>query len=90
MSIRNLQHRALAKQVALFSEQVLIVAAERFGNKLEGDDASAGNKVMALEKTSTIDMTPDLAAALKSLWSTTAIQAAYRRRNEFQLNDSAR
>jgi hypothetical protein len=69
---------------------VLIVAAEKLGNKLEGECSSCAAKIIALEKTSTIELSPDLAAALKTLWSSPAIQSTYRRRNEFQLNDSAR
>lgn len=47
-------------------------------------------RVLALERNSVIDMTDELADDIRTLWAAESIQAAYKRRNEFQLNDSAK
>lgn len=46
--------------------------------------------VLQVEVDKVEDLDPNLAAAIKSLWSDAAIQECYDRRREYQLSDSTK
>ena len=43
-----------------------------------------------LDKQNMVELSPDLVSAIQTLWALPSVQAAYARRNEFQINDSAK
>jgi len=74
----------------LSSIKVLIQAAEELENpsiELEGASADAEE---LLEMSEDTPLTEDIAAKVQNVWADAGIQAAYERRSEFQLNDSAK
>lgn len=74
----------------------LVQAVERFksdqrapGPELLEDNEEAAEAIDEIDLTNDLQLTGQTVQYLKALWADTAVQAAYERRSEFQLNDSA-
>eukprot|EP00123_Amoebidium_parasiticum_P015240 comp22849_c1_seq1/m.36020 comp22849_c1_seq1/g.36020 ORF comp22849_c1_seq1/g.36020 comp22849_c1_seq1/m.36020 type:complete len:356 (-) comp22849_c1_seq1:288-1355(-) len=73
------------------SIQALLQAAERMGIPLDDQEGEEkARHIMELDKNTTVELTGEMVCSIQYLWQLEALQSTYRRRNEFQLNDSAK
>jgi len=83
-------HKSIIFNNIVGSMRVLINAASELNVQIAPENKKAVESIVAVEEYFTGDLTPEIAAAVASLWADPGIKEVFARSAEFQLNDSAK
>ena len=85
-----MEFKPIVHENTIKSMMSMLDAFEKLGVAMPGDVASLKSKMEGAPGFAESDLTPDVAGAIKELWANPVMKdEVFKRRNEFQLNDSA-